>query len=91
MITPSPLCAPIYRAAVGLLLVTVTPEAVVYDARGRMVYRGRIDDRYPSIGVERPSPSQHDLQEVLTTIVGGRAPVSRTTKAVGCFILDTIQ
>lgn len=67
---------------------TVTPEVAVYDGQGRQVYRGRIDDRYPRIGVERPSPSRHDLQEVLTALAGGRVPEPRTTEAVGCFIAD---
>src|SRR6185436_618162 len=44
--------------------VTVTPEAAVY-AGGRIVYHGRIDDRYVDLGVERPAPTVHDLKDVL--------------------------
>lgn len=79
------------QALVARSGATVTPEAVVYDARGRMVYRGRIDDRYTSIGVERPAATRHDLEEVLTAIVAGRTPALRTTTAVGCFIADTAR
>ena len=35
----------------------VTPEAAVFDAAGRLAYRGRIDDRYVDFGVDRPAPT----------------------------------
>ena len=79
------------QALVARSGVTITPEVVVYDARGRMVYRGRIDDRYTSVGVERPTASRHDLEEVLSAIIAGRTPPLRTTSAVGCFIADTAR
>src|SRR5262245_41742425 len=67
---------------------TITPEAAVFDARGRVLYRGRIDDRYGSLGVERPIATRHDLDEALTDIVAGKAPREATTPAVGCYIAD---
>jgi hypothetical protein len=67
---------------------TITPEAAVFDARGRVLYRGRIDDRYVSLGVERPVATRHDLDEALTDIVAGQAPRQATTQAVGCYIAD---
>jgi len=69
----------------------VTPEAAVFvpDAKGsRMVYRGRIDDRYVEFGKARPEPTIHDLELVLTEILKGHAPPLKTTTAVGCFIAD---
>ena len=67
---------------------TITPEAAVFDARGRVLYRGRIDDRYVSLGVERPVATRHDLDAALTDIVAGNAPREATTQAVGCYIAD---
>jgi len=67
---------------------TITPEAAVFDTRGRVLYRGRIDDRYVSLGVERPVASRRDLDEALTAIVAGKAPHEATTQAVGCYIAD---
>ena len=67
---------------------TITPEAAVFDTRGRVLYRGRIDDRYVSLGVERPVASRRDLDEALTDIVAGKTPRQATTPAVGCFIAD---
>jgi hypothetical protein len=70
--------------------VRVTPEAAVYDASGALVYRGRIDDRYVSIGVERPSATTHDLEDAIVAVANDR-PVARThAQAVGCYIADAV-
>jgi hypothetical protein len=69
---------------------TVTPEAVVV-AGGRILYRGRIDDRYVGLGVERPAPSRRDLEEALTAFIAGKRVEHPTTQAVGCFIADLLQ
>ena len=66
---------------------TITPEAAVV-VGGRVVYRGRIDDRYVDLGRERPAPTQRDLFDVLTAIVAGKPVPHATTQAVGCFISD---
>ena len=66
---------------------TVTPEAVVVAGR-KVVYRGRIDDRYVDLGRERPAPTQRDLFDALTAIVAGKPVPRATTQAVGCFISD---
>jgi Redoxin len=70
---------------------TITPEAVVVDPHGRVLYRGRIDDRYVSLGLERPVATRRDLDEALTDITSGKAPRQATTQAVGCFIADFVQ
>jgi hypothetical protein len=70
---------------------TVTPEAAVFvpGPRGpRLVYRGRIDDRYVDLGRARPAPATRDLEEVLEAIVAGQPMTTRTTPAIGCFIPD---
>jgi len=66
---------------------TVTPEAAVY-AAGRIVYHGRIDDRYVDLGLERPAATVHDLNDVLTAILAGRPVAHPVTQAVGCYIAD---
>ena len=72
--------------------VTITPEAAVYTSGGdsgpRLVYRGRIDDRYVEFGRARPQPSTHDLRDALDAVLAGRAVVPQTTPAVGCIIAD---
>ncbi len=70
---------------------TVTPEAAVF-VRGnggwRLVYRGRIDDRYASLGRSRPAATVHDLEDVLRELALGNVPEPRFTTAIGCFIAD---
>jgi peroxiredoxin len=66
----------------------VTPEAAVFSPTGRMVYRGRIDDRYLALGKARPSPTTRDLEQVLEAILEGKLVTSKTTVAIGCFIPD---
>jgi hypothetical protein len=67
---------------------TITPEAAVYDREGRRVYLGRIDDRYVSLGVQRPAATQHDLADALAALLAGRGVAQARTPAVGCFIAD---
>jgi len=67
--------------------VTVTPETAVY-AGGRIVYHGRIDDRYVDLGLERPAATVHDLADVLAAVLEGRAVACAATQAVGCYISD---
>jgi hypothetical protein len=66
---------------------TVTPEvAVVVGAR--VVYRGRIDDRIADLGLERATPTVHDLGDALTAVLAGRPVAHPVTQSVGCFIAD---
>ena len=67
--------------------VDVTPTAAVV-VGGRVVYRGRIDDRYVDLGRERPAATQRDLFDALTAVLAGKPVAHATTRAVGCFISD---
>jgi len=75
------------QALVKFAGVTVTPEAAVY-VRGRIVYHGRIDDRYVDLGRERPAATVHDLADALAAVVYGKPVPHPVTRAVGCFIAD---
>ncbi len=68
--------------------VTVTPEVAVFRGRDRMIYRGRIDDRYGDLGRARPAAATHDLEQALAAALAGKPAPQRTTRAVGCFISD---
>jgi thiol-disulfide isomerase/thioredoxin len=70
--------------------VTVTPEVAVM-AGDRMVYRGRIDDRYVELGRERPQPTEHDLEAVLTALIAGTPVAVSETRAVGCILADLVK
>jgi hypothetical protein len=75
------------QALVKFTGATITPEAAVV-ANGKMVYRGRIDDRYVELGVERPAATTHDLADALSAVLAGKPVAHATTPAVGCFIAD---
>lgn len=76
---------------VRLTQVTVTPEAAVFDRRGAIVYRGRIDDRYADLGIDRQTPTSRDLDEAIAATLAGRPVPNPITRAVGCFIPDVVR
>jgi hypothetical protein len=71
---------------------TMTAEAAVYrgeashQAEWRLVYRGRIDDRAPRLGIWRAAPAIRDLADVLQRIDRGEELPFRATQAVGCYL-----
>ena len=73
-------------ALVTLAGATVTPEVAVFDAGQRLIYRGRIDDRFVSFGVARAAPRTRDLRDRLTRVVAGEVVAFSETPAVGCYI-----
>lgn len=65
-----------------------TPEAAVITPDGRVVYSGRIDDRFGKLGRQRPEPSQRELKDALDAVLGGKPVAVARTEAVGCPIAD---
>ena len=65
---------------------SVTPQAVVIDAKGDLRYRGRIDNRYADFGKPRRVVTLHDLRDALDAVLAGRPVAHAETPAVGCFI-----
>ena len=68
--------------------VTITPEAVVFNEKREIVYRGRITDQFLALGKGRPQPTQHDLADAIEATLAGEKPKQARTEAVGCFIQD---
>lgn len=68
--------------------VTITPEVAVFNADGRIVYRGRIDNSYAALGQSRRAATVHDLRDALDATLSGRPAPHPETKALGCFIPD---
>ncbi len=70
--------------------VTTTPEAGVFAVEGeslREVYHGRIDDRYISLGQERPQAQRHDLEIAIRAALDGKPAREPGGPAVGCSIV----
>lgn len=67
---------------------TVAPEAAVFDRSGRLLYLGRIDDRWISFGRSRPQATTHDLEAAIATVLAGKTPAEQKTRAIGCSLAD---
>ena len=65
---------------------SVTPQAVVVDARGAIRYRGRIDNRYAALGKPRQLVTAHDLSDAVDAVLAGKAVATQETEAFGCAI-----
>ena len=65
---------------------SITPEAAVIGASGQVLYRGRIDNVYASLGKRRPEATEKDLRKALDEVLGGKPVSTPETKAVGCYI-----
>jgi hypothetical protein len=68
--------------------VTITPEAAVFDAQGRLVYHGRIDNWFEDFGRARPAPTTHELEVAIATAASGSAATLPSVGAVGCYLSD---
>ncbi|MBK8955403.1 MAG: redoxin domain-containing protein [Saprospiraceae bacterium] len=67
--------------------ITVMPEVVVLNLKsGKMIYQGRIDNLFASLGKKRARATTRDLRDCLNQLQQGRIPEFRKTEAVGCFL-----
>jgi hypothetical protein len=71
------------------LLYSVTPEVRVFDAGGKLVYSGRIDDRYRRGGVSDKVVAK-DLENALVEVLAGKPVSASQTKPIGCPIQITV-
>lgn len=68
-----------------LLGATRTPEVVLLDAKGAVVYRGRIDDQY-GIGYQRKAPTRRELVDAIEQLLANKPIAVAKTEAPGCLI-----
>ena len=59
----------------------VTPEVFVMNAKGKLMYHGRIDDSRNEAKVQ-----SHDLADALGSLLAGKEVTKTELKAVGCSI-----
>ncbi len=79
---------------VSLAQAKITPESAVLvkteEAQGWLelstTYHGRIDNRYVDIGKERPSATEHDLEQAVNATLAHLPPTPPGGPAVGCGI-----
>ena len=75
-----------HHAFTKSLAITVSPEAVLVGKDGRLLYRGRIDDRYPEPGKPLAKPVHLNFRDALESALSGNPVLVPETKAVGCII-----
>jgi thiol-disulfide isomerase/thioredoxin len=73
------------HALVRLAGATVAPEAVIFDKNEKMLYRGRIDNLYSTLGTRRLEATKHDLRDALDAIAAGKS-VKHQPPPIGCII-----
>jgi len=78
----------IHRELVKRAHATITPEGAVFDAAGRLIYHGRIDNWYEDFGRSRSAPTTHELEDAIRNTLNGNAMVPDHADAVGCYISD---
>jgi len=65
---------------------TTTPEVAVFDGSQKLIYRGRIDDRYSDYGDRKPEAKVHNLRDALdAALLGNPIPLAHVP-ALGCLI-----
>lgn len=74
-------------ALVNRLDTVTTTEAYLLDAKGKLVYRGAVDDQY-SIGASLPKPRNHYLVNALDAVLQGKTPKVQATTAPGCLLAE---
>ncbi|MFY9234684.1 MAG: redoxin family protein [Fimbriimonadaceae bacterium] len=66
---------------------SVSPEAIVLDSKGKMQYRGRINDLYESgHGKPKPKATVQDLRAALDEVLAGKKVTNPVVGAIGCYI-----
>ena len=68
--------------------VTITPEVVVLNSDGKIVYHGRIDNSIAALGQPRRTATEKDLRDALNATLAGKPAPHPQTKALGCYIPD---
>ena len=63
---------------------TVTPEAFVIDADGKIRYHGRIDDQFVARRKRNANPSGSELKDAITAVLNGKEVKAPEVDAVGC-------
>ena len=76
------------HALVKKTSATITPECAVFNAKGELVYHGRIDNLYEHIGQSRSAATTHELADAIEAANKGEHPRVSSANAVGCFISD---
>jgi peroxiredoxin len=65
---------------------TIMPQAAVFSPEGKLLYLGRIDNKYEDFGKARPRATVPDLRNALDQVLAGKPVSPDRTKSIGCAI-----
>jgi peroxiredoxin len=68
------------------LNATITPQAFLLDANGRLLYHGMVDNWGYEIGKTRARATEFYLKEAVNAFLSGQTQPKDSTKAIGCYI-----
>ena len=74
-----------YKKVSSGMGVNVTPEVVLMDTMGQIIYQGAIDDSFVSPGKKRKAKNNY-LQLAIEACIANKRPEISKTQAIGCFI-----
>ena len=66
----------------------VTPEVILLNKNGELVYKGAIDDWVEDLGKQKLTVSKHYLQDAINASLNNKEVMVKRTKAIGCMIND---
>ncbi|MBK9107781.1 MAG: redoxin domain-containing protein [Saprospiraceae bacterium] len=67
--------------------IRVMPEVVVVHRKlHKIIYQGRIDNLFASLGKKRARATTHELRDCLAALKQGIIPLPKKTEAIGCFL-----
>jgi hypothetical protein len=64
----------------------ITPQAILADHHGKILYSGRIDNFYAGLGKPRRQATVHDLRTALDETLAGKPVTTPKSDPVGCYI-----
>jgi thiol-disulfide isomerase/thioredoxin len=70
------------------LEATITPEVVLLNEQGKLLYRGSVDNWATSLGKKRSAASKHYLDDAITQSIAGQPVTTSYVAPLGCFIDD---
>ena len=68
------------------LEATITPEVVLMSERGKLIYRGAIDDWVTDLGKKKLKPEKEYLRLAITQYINHQPISIKKTKPKGCYI-----
>lgn len=82
-----PLKTDFYKKVVKKYNAEVTPEVILIDNNSnKIVYRGRIDNKFFKLGRRRNVVTEHNLKDAIDNFLSGRPIEQGSTLPIGCFI-----